>query len=235
MEVIEVPGYTEEEKVQIALKHLLPKQLEQHGLTTGQLQIPPETMLEIAAGYTREAGVRCLEREIASLCRTVAVKIAESKQLQTPGIIVPITITPDMLKDMMGERKYEHEVSERLNRPGVAVGLAWTANGGEIMFVEATRMSGRGKLVLTGQLGDVMKESAQIALNWLRSNASMYNIVCDQPGTTDVHIHFPAGAVGKDGPSAGATIVTVLASLFSGRCTRSDTAMTGEVTLRGLV
>ncbi|CAI8038917.1 Lon protease homolog 2, peroxisomal [Geodia barretti] len=140
-----------------------------------------------------------------------------------------------MLGDILGPQKFEHEVSERLTRPGVAVGLAWTGMGGEILFIEASRMPGSGELTLTGQLGDVMKESAQIAFNWLRSNASRYGVQCDVPKETDLHIHFPAGAIGKDGPSAGVAIAVALVSLYSRRCVRSDTAMTGEITLRGLV
>ncbi|CAI8038910.1 Lon protease homolog 2, peroxisomal [Geodia barretti] len=233
MEVLEVQGYTSEEKVEIAVRHLLPKQLKQHGLTPDQLTIPPSTLATIANNYTREAGVRGLERNIGAICRSVAVKVAENRG--ESGKTTPTVVTETMLGDILGPQKFEHEVSERLTRPGVAVGLAWTGMGGEILFIEASRMPGSGELTLTGQLGDVMKESAQIAFNWLRSNASRYGVQCDVPKETDLHIHFPAGAIGKDGPSAGVAIAVALVSLYSRRCVRSDTAMTGEITLRGLV
>uniref|UniRef100_A0AAY4BNQ9 Lon protease homolog 2, peroxisomal n=1 Tax=Denticeps clupeoides TaxID=299321 RepID=A0AAY4BNQ9_9TELE len=268
MEVLQVPGYTQEEKVEIAHRHLIPHQLEQHGLTPQQLQIPQHTTQEIISRYTREAGVRSLERKIGAVCRAVAVKVAEGHKISKPdpsGIPsgmatwppltgeeayrdtdmtappeMPIVIDSVALKDILGPPVFEMEVSERLTLPGVAIGLAWTPLGGEIMFVEASRMEGEGQLTLTGQLGDVMKESAHLAISWLRSNAKLYqltNIAGSQDPLegTDVHLHFPAGAVTKDGPSAGVTIVTCLASLFSGRLVRSDVAMTGEITLRGLV
>ncbi|XP_028851886.1 lon protease homolog 2, peroxisomal [Denticeps clupeoides] len=270
MEVLQVPGYTQEEKVEIAHRHLIPHQLEQHGLTPQQLQIPQHTTQEIISRYTREAGVRSLERKIGAVCRAVAVKVAEGHKISKPDPSGPqhgpeeagdrertgeeayrdtdMTAPPEMpividsvaLKDILGPPVFEMEVSERLTLPGVAIGLAWTPLGGEIMFVEASRMEGEGQLTLTGQLGDVMKESAHLAISWLRSNAKLYqltNIAGSQDPLegTDVHLHFPAGAVTKDGPSAGVTIVTCLASLFSGRLVRSDVAMTGEITLRGLV
>ncbi|KAG5273102.1 hypothetical protein AALO_G00147680 [Alosa alosa] len=271
MEVLQVPGYTQEEKVEIAHRHLIPHQLEQHGLTPQQLQIPPHTTHDIISRYTREAGVRSLERKIGAICRAVAVKVAEghkmskqessNHQQDQPGADekeagaeeaqresadlsappeMPILIDPIALKDILGPPLFEMEVSERLTLPGVAIGLAWTPLGGEIMFVEASRMEGDGQLTLTGQLGDVMKESAHLAISWLRSNAKLYQLtnMSGQPDPmegTDIHLHFPAGAVLKDGPSAGVTIVTCLASLLSGRLVRSDVAMTGEITLRGLV
>ncbi|XP_030620723.1 lon protease homolog 2, peroxisomal isoform X1 [Chanos chanos] len=267
MEVLQVPGYTQEEKVEIAHRHLIPHQLEQHGLTPQQLQIPHHTTLDIITKYTREAGVRSLERKIGAICRAVAVKVAEghkSPKVEQPsaqqGAVdgerkvdeslresemaappeMPIVIDPMALKDILGPPLFEMEVSERLTLPGVAIGLAWTPLGGEIMFVEASRMEGEGQLTLTGQLGDVMKESAHLAISWLRSNAKKYQLTNLTGGPdplegTDIHLHFPAGAVTKDGPSAGVTIVTCLASLFSGRLVRSDVAMTGEITLRGLV
>ncbi|XP_071958452.1 lon protease homolog 2, peroxisomal-like [Antedon mediterranea] len=264
MEVIHVPGYTQEEKIEIAMHHLISKQLKEHGLTAEQLQIPQDTVKLTISRYTREAGVRKLERKLGAICRAVAVKVAESHpktvqdseekkdllQIKEPdqgNDVLEMSHPPDMpividelaLKDILGPPIYESEMSERLSQPGVAVGLAWTAMGGEIMFVEATRMDGDGRLTLTGQLGDVMKESARLALNWVRSHAVQCGIET-KPGTdlmenTDIHIHFPAGAVGKDGPSAGVTIVAVLVSIFTGRCVRSDVAMTGELTLRGLV
>ncbi|XP_073234258.1 lon protease homolog 2, peroxisomal-like isoform X1 [Porites lutea] len=264
MELIMVPGYTQEEKIAISKRHLLPKQLKEHGLTAEDIEVPDNSLKAIISNYTREAGVRSLERKIGGVCRAVAVRVAEAarnasektkdigkeESKEQEGAIsnttaVTVTdrraflVTEKFLTDVLGPPAFESEVAQRLSTPGVAVGLAWTAMGGEIMFVEATRMGGEGKLTLTGQLGDVMKESAQLALSWLRSRSVEYFLTSedgiDLLERTDVHIHFPAGAVGKDGPSAGVTIVTVLVSLFSGRCTRSDTAMTGEITLRGLV
>ncbi|XP_069724223.1 lon protease homolog 2, peroxisomal [Phaenicophaeus curvirostris] len=273
MEIIQVPGYTQEEKIEIAHRHLIPKQLEQHGLTPQQIQIPQVTTLDIITRYTREAGVRSLDRKLGAICRAVAVKVAEGQHKETkpdraevgeeedckehvtedakPESIsdaadlalppeMPILIDFHALKDILGPPMYEMEVSERLSQPGVAIGLAWTPLGGEIMFVEASRMDGEGQLTLTGQLGDVMKESAHLAISWLRSNAKRYQLTnasgsFDLLDNTDIHLHFPAGAVTKDGPSAGVTIVTCLASLFSGRLVCSDVAMTGEITLRGLV
>lgn len=264
MELIMVPGYTQEEKIAITKRHLLPKQLKEHGLTEKDMDFPEDSMKAIISNYTREAGVRSLERKIGGVCRSVAVQVAEatrsasgqaeksgeqdSKEQEAdkpegksdkPADREAFLITEKFLTEALGPPVFESEVAQRLSTPGVAVGLAWTAMGGEIMFVEATRMGGEGKITLTGQLGDVMKESAQLALSWLRSRSTEYCLTSedgvDLLERTDVHIHFPAGAVGKDGPSAGVTIVTVLVSLFSGRCTRSDTAMTGEITLRGLV
>uniref|UniRef100_A0A1A8JPT6 Lon protease homolog 2, peroxisomal n=1 Tax=Nothobranchius kuhntae TaxID=321403 RepID=A0A1A8JPT6_NOTKU len=252
MEVLQVPGYTQEEKVEIAHRHLIPNQLEQHGLTPQQLHIPQDSSRDIICRYTREAGVRSLERKIGAICRAVAVKVAEGRRLpeavsseevllqEAAPPEMPIVIDHVALKDILGPPPFETEVSERLTLPGVALGLAWTPLGGEIMFVEASRMEGEGQLTLTGQLGDVMKESAHLAISWLRANAKTYRLTniagsSDPMEGTDIHLHFPAGAVTKDGPSAGVTIVTCLASLFSGRLVRSDVAMTGEITLRGLV
>uniref|UniRef100_A0A8C0FMQ6 Lon peptidase 2, peroxisomal n=1 Tax=Bubo bubo TaxID=30461 RepID=A0A8C0FMQ6_BUBBB len=272
MEIIQVPGYTQEEKIEIAHRHLIPKQLEQHGLTPQQIQIPQVTTLDIITRYTREAGVRSLDRKLGAICRAVAVKVAEGQHKETKpdraevgeedckehvtedaktesiSDTADLALPPEMpilidfhaLKDILGPPMYEMEVSERLSQPGVAIGLAWTPLGGEIMFVEASRMDGEGQLTLTGQLGDVMKESAHLAISWLRSNAKRYQLTnasgsFDLLDNTDIHLHFPAGAVTKDGPSAGVTIVTCLASLFSGRLVCSDVAMTGEITLRGLV
>ncbi|XP_031730243.1 lon protease homolog 2, peroxisomal isoform X1 [Anarrhichthys ocellatus] len=256
MEVLQVPGYTQEEKVEIAHRHLIPNQLEQHGLTPQQLHIPQDSTQDIISSYTREAGVRSLERKFGAICRAVAVKVAEGHRVtvtdastsKRPALQgdkaavpeMPIVIDHVALKDILGPPLFEMEVSERLTLPGVAVGLAWTPLGGEILFVEASRMEGEGQLTLTGQLGDVMKESAHLAISWLRANAKTYQLTNMGGGPdplegTDIHLHFPAGAVTKDGPSAGVTIVTCLASLFSGRLVRSDVAMTGEITLRGLV
>ncbi|XP_011453733.3 lon protease homolog 2, peroxisomal [Magallana gigas] len=267
MEIIQIPGYTQEEKVTIALRHLLPKQITENGLTPEQIQIPEDTLKVIVAKYTREAGVRTLERRIGGVCRAVAVRVAEhaskakhekmdvgadKKQVTNTNLPaalsqdvstlahppeMPIVIDETALEDILGPPAYESEVSQRLGQPGVAVGLAWTPMGGEIMFVEASQMDGEGKVTLTGQLGDVMKESAELAMNWVRSHAKRLGIEKEKKllEKKDIHIHFPAGAVGKDGPSAGVTIATVLVSLFSKKCVRSDVAMTGEITLRGLV
>lgn len=257
MELIYIPGYTQEEKAQIAVRHLIPKQLQEHGLTSQQLHIPEDSVQVIISRYTREAGVRTLERKIGAINRAVAVKVAENmtrkrkqdeltadKSMKTgddkssamalpPEF--PIVVDEQALEDILGPPAFELEHAERLSQPGVAIGLAWTALGGEIMFVEASRMPGKGTITLTGQLGDVMKESANLALNWVRSHATLLGLGQDLVDQWDIHIHFPAGAVGKDGPSAGVTIVTVLVSLFTGRCVRSNMAMTGEITLRGLV
>ncbi|CAO2610750.1 Lon protease homolog 2, peroxisomal [Lemmus lemmus] len=228
MEIIQVPGYTQEEKIEIAHRHLIPKQLEQHGLTPQQIQIPQLTTLAIITRYTREAGVRSLDRKFGAICRAVAVKVAEGQHKEAK-------LDHSDVADGEADCFASFKVSERLSQPGVAIGLAWTPLGGKIMFVEASRMDGEGQLTLTGQLGDVMKESAHLAISWLRSNAKKYHLTNDLLDNTDIHLHFPAGAVTKDGPSAGVTIVTCLASLFSGRLVRSDVAMTGEITLRGLV
>ncbi|CAO2610748.1 Lon protease homolog 2, peroxisomal [Lemmus lemmus] len=228
MEIIQVPGYTQEEKIEIAHRHLIPKQLEQHGLTPQQIQIPQLTTLAIITRYTREAGVRSLDRKFGAICRAVAVKVAEGQHKEAK-------LDHSDVADGEGLWPCSDISTERLSQPGVAIGLAWTPLGGKIMFVEASRMDGEGQLTLTGQLGDVMKESAHLAISWLRSNAKKYHLTNDLLDNTDIHLHFPAGAVTKDGPSAGVTIVTCLASLFSGRLVRSDVAMTGEITLRGLV
>ncbi|KAK7891919.1 hypothetical protein WMY93_023882 [Mugilogobius chulae] len=254
MEVLQ--GNTQEEKMEIAHRHLIPKQLEEHGLTPQQLHIPQSTTQEIITRYTREAGVRSLERKIGNVCRAVAVKVAEGQNITNPeGLTpecqgqqvakeappeMPIVIDYAAVRDILGPPAFDMEVSERLTLPGVAVGLAWTPLGGEILFVEASRTEGEGQLTLTGQLGDVMKESAHLAISWLRANAKTYQLTNMAGGPdplegSDIHLHFPAGAVTKDGPSAGVTIVTCLASLFSGRLVRSDVAMSGEITLRGLV
>jgi ATP-dependent Lon protease len=228
MEVLELPGYTEEEKLWIARKYLIPRQIKENGLSEDQIAIEDEAVKVIIRSYTREAGLRNLEREIASICRGVARRVAEG-QLQF------ITITPEDLHQFLGPVKYIPEVAERTAEPGVATGLAWTPTGGDILFVEATRMPGKQNLTLTGSLGEVMKESAQAAMSFIRSRAKELNISDNIFSTSDIHIHVPAGAIPKDGPSAGVTIFTALVSLFTGRPVRSDIAMTGEITLRGLV
>src|SRR5687767_11429919 len=229
MEILEIPGYTRREKLAIARQHLIPKQLEEHGLKSEQLQITDEAVEEIIEHYTREAGVRSLERTIASVIRGVAVKVAE-------GETSPRSVqTEEQLREFLGPIKYTSEVAERTEETGVATGLAWTSVGGEILFTEATRMFGTGKLQLTGQLGDVMKESAHAALSYVRTNAEKYGIPKDFLEKSDVHIHIPAGAMPKDGPSAGITMFTALVSLLTGIRVRHDVGMAGEITLRGRV
>jgi ATP-dependent Lon protease len=228
MEILELPGYTQEEKQQIAFKHLIPKQLKEHGLTDQTLNLPDETVRKIIASYTREAGVRSLERRIADVCRAVAVDVAGNPETKR-------TIVTDQLEVILGPESYVPEVAERTDVPGVATGLAWTPVGGDLLFIEATKMPGKGQLVLTGQLGDVMKESAQAALSYMRNKSQALGIPENFLEKTDIHVHFPAGAIPKDGPSAGVTIFTALVSLLTGIRVRGDVAMTGEATLRGLV
>jgi ATP-dependent Lon protease len=229
MEIIPLAGYTEEEKVAIAQKHLVPKQAREHGLTPGELTFAPEALRLLARGYTREAGVRSLEREIASVCRKIARRRAE-------GHTDPVHVTPDVVTSSLGVPRFElEEVEERTRVPGVVTGLAWTPAGGDVLFVEATRMPGRHTLTLTGQLGDVMKESVQAALSWVRSHARQLDIDPDFWERSDVHVHVPAGAIPKDGPSAGVTMATALVSLLTGRPVRGGLAMTGEISLSGRV
>jgi ATP-dependent Lon protease len=229
MEILEIPGYTRREKLAIARQHLLPKQIEDHGITPQQLDITDAAVEIVIDSYTREAGVRTLERQLASVIRGVAVKIAE-------GDLTPRRIdTEEQLREFLGAQRYTSEVAERTEEAGVATGLAWTSVGGEILFIEATRMFGTGKLQLTGQLGDVMKESAQAALSYVRSNAERLGISKDFLEKSDIHIHIPAGGMPKDGPSAGVTMFTALVSMLTGVRVRHDVAMTGEITLRGRV
>ncbi|XBI82981.1 lon protease homolog 2, peroxisomal [Triticum dicoccoides] len=277
MEVIELPGYTPEEKLKIAMKHLLPRVLEQHGLSSAYLQIPEAVVKLIIERYTREAGVRNLERNLAALARAAAVKVAEldstlrlGKEMQPITTTLldsrladggevemevipmgqdisntyenpsPMIVDEAMLEKVLGPPRFDdREAADRVSSPGVSVGLVWTSFGGEVQFVEATAMVGKGDLHLTGQLGDVIKESAQLALTWVRARSADLNLSPTSDinilESRDIHIHFPAGAVPKDGPSAGVTLVTSLVSLFSNRKVRADTAMTGEMTLRGLV
>jgi ATP-dependent Lon protease len=229
MEILEIPGYTRNEKLAIARQHLIPKQIEEHGITKEQLEIADKAVDEVIDHYTREAGVRTLERQVASVIRGVAVKIAEGDN--TPRKIE----TPEQVAEFLGAPRYTSEVAERTEEPGVATGLAWTSVGGEILFIEATKMFGTGKLQLTGQLGDVMKESAQAALSYVRTNAEKLGLSKDFLEKSDIHIHIPAGAMPKDGPSAGVTMFTALVSMLSGVRVRHDVAMTGEITLRGRV
>ena len=230
MEIINLAGYTEEEKVAIAQRHLVPKQAREHGLAAGaEIVFEPEALRLLARGYTREAGVRSLEREIASVCRKVARRRAE-------GDAEPVRVTPDLVVAFLGVPRFElEEVEQRTRVPGVATGLAWTAAGGDVLFVEATRMRGAHTLTLTGQLGDVMKESVQAALSWVRSHAGDLGIDPEFWERSDVHVHVPAGAIPKDGPSAGVTMATALVSLLTGRPVRPDLAMTGEISLSGRV
>jgi ATP-dependent Lon protease len=229
MEILDLPGYTRREKLAIARQHLLPKQIEEHGITTAQLDITDPAVDLLIDYYTREAGVRTLERQIAGVIRGVAVKIAEGDT--TPRKIE----TEDQVREFLGPQKFTSEVAERTEEPGVCTGLAWTSVGGEILFIEATRMYGTGKLQLTGQLGEVMKESAQAALSFVRTNSEKYGIPKDFLEKSDIHIHIPAGGMPKDGPSAGVTLFTALVSMLTGIRVRHDVAMTGEITLRGRV
>jgi ATP-dependent Lon protease len=229
MEVLELPGYTEEEKVKISVEHLVPKQVKNHGLTAEQIAFPEAAIRAVVRGYTREAGVRNLEREIGALCRKVARRRAEGDEQG-------VTLTPDLVAGMLGAPRFlDEEVEERTRRPGVAIGLAWTPTGGDVLFVEATRMAGTGTLTLTGHLGDVMKESARAALSWVRTHATSLSIDPEFFKSAEVHLHVPSGAIPKDGPSAGVTMVAALASELSRRPVRGDVAMTGEITLSGRV
>jgi ATP-dependent Lon protease len=230
MEVIPLAGYTEEEKVRIAQKHLVPKQTGEHGLVDGtDVVFAPEALRLLARGYTREAGVRNLEREIAHICRKVARRHAE-------GQTEPVRVVPDLVTAFLGVPRFElEEVEERTRVAGVAIGLAWTPAGGDVLFIEATRMAGKHTLTLTGQLGDVMKESVQAALSWVRSHAPQIGVDPTFWESSDIHVHVPAGAIPKDGPSAGVTMTTALVSLLTGRAVRPGLAMTGEISLSGRV
>jgi ATP-dependent Lon protease len=228
MEIIEINGYTEEEKLQIAERYLVPKQLTAHGITEDMLSFTSKSISKIVQHYTREAGVRNLEREIASTVRGVAKEIVEKK-------VKSRRISVNHLEKYLGPERYFSEIAERTSRPGVATGLAWTPVGGDILFIEASKMHGKGDMNLTGKLGDVMKESATAARSYLRSNSDKFKIDPKFYEKYDVHIHVPAGAVPKDGPSAGITMFTALYSLFSDKCVKNNLAMTGEITLRGMV
>ena len=226
METIHLEGYTEYEKIHIAQKYLVPRQLKANGLREDEITFSPGALDKIIQDYTREAGVRNLEREIGTICRKSAVRIAA-------GELPHLEITPEIVREYLKKERFESELSETIKIPGIATGLSVTPVGGDILFIEATCMKGNGKLTLTGQLGDVMRESAQIAHSYLRSKASQLSIDPDFFDKTDVHIHVPAGSIPKDGPSAGLTMLMAMASLFSGRPARSNVGMTGEVTLRG--
>ena len=228
LEIIELPGYTEEEKVHIARKFLIPKQMQEHGLKSSRIEIDDEALRHIIRDYTFEAGVRNLEREIASVMRKVARKVAEGRRTKTK-------VTAEKLVDYLGSQKHFYELAEEKDEPGVATGVAWTNAGGDLITVEATLMEGHGNLTLTGQLGDVMKESAQAALSYARSRAGQLGVESSFYENYDIHLHLPAGSIPKDGPSAGITMATALISALTKRAARRDVAMTGEITLRGRV
>jgi len=230
MEIIELQGYTEEEKVHIAFQYLIPRQIEENGISAEQIEFPQESVAFVIRHYTREAGVRNLERNIGTICRKQARRQAEGK---TDKLVV----TPEIIQEFLGGIKIrvEGEIAERTKNPGVVVGLAWTPSGGDILFVEASRMKGKGGFTITGQIQDVMRESMQAAHSWVRSNAKVLGIDEEFFANHDLHIHVPAGAIPKDGPSAGVTIATALVSLLTNRPVRPLTAMTGEITLSGNV
>ncbi len=229
MEVLELPGYTEEEKVKIAQEHLVAKQIANHGLSAEFVTFTEEALRLVIRGYTREAGVRNLEREIASLCRKIARRRAEGSE----GAVI---VTRDIVIELLGAPRFlDEEIEERTKNPGVAIGMAWTPVGGEVLFIEASRMQGSGTLTLTGHLGDVMKESARAALSWFRAHAAQFSVDPDFYKTSEIHLHVPSGAIPKDGPSAGVTMAVALASELTGRPVRGDIAMTGEITLSGRV
>jgi len=228
MEVLQLSGYTEREKLAIAQGYLVPRQIRENGLLEGEITFEEEALARIVRDYTREAGVRNLERMIGSVCRKVAARIAA-------GEATSVTVRAEDLPDFLGKPRYLYEVAERTEMPGVATGLAWTPTGGEILFIEATKMKGQKGFLMTGQLGQVMQESAQAALSWVRANAAELGVDPALFDTVDIHLHVPAGAIPKDGPSAGVAMVTALASLVTGRPVRGDVAVTGEITLRGLV
>jgi ATP-dependent Lon protease len=230
LEVIELPSYTESEKLQIAKRYLLPRQLEEHGLSKQEVKIPDATLRCLIHNYTREAGVRQLEREIAALTRKATRRIVSNGHFPKP-----LVLKPDLLKTYLGAARFVNETAETIKEYGIATGLVWTPVGGEVLFIEATRMPGKGNLLLTGSLGEVMKESAQTAVSYLRSQAKTLGIDLADYNKYDIHIHVPAGATPKEGPSAGVTLVVALASLLSRRRVRSDVAMTGEISLRGRV
>jgi ATP-dependent Lon protease len=228
MEIIELQGYTEEEKVHIAFQYLVPRQIEENGVTAEQIEFPEEGVAYLIRHYTREAGVRNLERNIGTICRKQARRLAEGKSNK-------LIVTKEVVQEMLGGIKVrsEGEIAERTKRAGVVVGLAWTPSGGDVLFVEANTMKGKGGFTMTGQIGQVMQESMQAALTWVRSNAVELGIPENFFAEHDIHIHVPAGAIPKDGPSAGVTMATALVSLLTGRPVRPLTAMTGEITLSG--
>jgi ATP-dependent Lon protease len=228
MEIIEVSGYSVEEKIEIVKRHLIPKQLKEHGLEEKHFEIEEDALLGLVRDYTRESGVRSLEREVARLMRFIARKVAMNENYSA-------LIKASDLEPILGAKKVVMDMYEEKQGSGVAIGLAWTQVGGDILFIEVSLSKGKGKLILTGSLGDVMKESATAALSYLRANSNLLGIPVEKFDETDVHIHVPAGAIPKDGPSAGITMLSALASAFTGKAIRPYTAMTGEITLRGRV
>jgi ATP-dependent Lon protease len=230
MEIIELQGYTEEEKVHIAFRYLIPRQIDENGITAEQIEFPEEGVRYVIRHYTREAGVRSLERTIGTICRKQARRLAEGKTEK-------LVVSKEVIQEFLGGIKIrsEGEIAERTERPGVAVGLAWTPSGGDVLFVEANAMKGKGGFTMTGQIGQVMQESMQAALTWVRSNADRLGVAEDFFANHDLHIHVPAGAIPKDGPSAGVTMATTLVSLLTKRRITPLLAMTGEITLSGNV
>ena len=228
MEIIEIPGYTHHEKLRIAQRYLVPRQIEAHGLTPKQVRFDARTLTHLITDYTREAGVRNLDREIANVCRKAARDVAEGKPRRG-------AVKPADLHRLVGPVKFESETAEKRVEPGVVTGLAWTPTGGDILFIEATRMPGKGQLILTGSLGDVMKESARAALSFARAHAGDWGAEGRLGDEADLHIHVPAGAIPKDGPSAGVAMLVAIHSLITGRPVPPTVAMTGEITLRGRV
>ena len=228
MEILELPGYIEEDKLAIAKGYLVRRQTTENGLTPEEIIFTDDALREIVRSYTREAGVRQLERELGSVCRAVATRVAE-------GLKETVTVDTEFIRSCLGPPKFLNEIALRTSLPGVATGLAWTPFGGDILFVEATKMAGDGKLLLTGQLGDVMKESAQAALSLVKSRAETLGIEPDIFKKNDLHVHLPAGAIPKDGPSAGITLFVAIVSLLLQRRISKDVAMTGEISLRGLI
>jgi ATP-dependent Lon protease len=228
MEILELSGYTQLEKRNIAEKYLVPRQVAAHGLKKTQVTFGAGALERVISDYTREAGVRALDLEIASLCRKAARKVAEGRSKR-------VRINAADLPNLLGPKKFDLETAEQTAAPGVATGLAWTPSGGDILFIEASQMPGKGNLILTGSLGEVMKESAQAALSYVRANAQKFGLPADATKNADFHIHVPAGATPKDGPSAGLALITALVSLLTKRAVAPDVAMTGEITLRGKV
>jgi len=242
MEVIDLTGYTIDEKMVIANEHIIPSQCKEHGLMPEELEIEEQAVSNTITSYTREAGVRELQRKIGALCRHVAVKVADKMEAGGDDIARPVTqyvIGSKDVPEILGPEMYQNDLLDQVARPGVATGLAWTPTGGEALIIEATQMSGSGQMKLTGQLGDVMKESASICLSWIRAHAQQLGLpelaTGDYFKKRDIHLHFPAGGVPKDGPSAGVAITMSLLSMLWDRAMRADTAMTGEISLRGLV
>ncbi|HMQ35328.1 MAG TPA: magnesium chelatase domain-containing protein, partial [Chloroflexaceae bacterium] len=235
MEIIRIPGYTEDEKLEIARGFLIPKQREFHGLEPEQLTITPAAVVKLIREYTREAGVRNLEREIASLCRKVARKVASSSEAEGEGGATSYTVDEGDVAGYLGPERFSFGLAEERDEIGVATGVAWTSTGGDILSIEVLPVKGKGGLMLTGQLGEVMKESAQAAVSYVRSRAGQLGIDPNYFEEHNIHIHIPEGAVPKDGPSAGITLTTALISAMTGKPVRRDVAMTGEVTLRGKV